>query len=179
MARKPNAVFSKAWVIQWQFFGSDADVQLERHGIKDRVVEILNTRKDFDEIREYVENLYRLFLLSFSEKAFIENYRFSRKNRKQMFGTQVPVFTHFQSDLYRNMMQCFRDKGMNDPDYHRLWEEWKKYPSYITVGHNPALEARKIYDLKIFSNNGEEILEWDEPLASGERKHITYTRELR
>lgn len=174
--RKANlkAKFSKAWIVRWQFYAQDGKSKLEEYGIKNEIIEILNSRKDFDDVQEYVENLYRLHMLSFTEKAYLENYKFSRKNRKQIFGVSIPVFTPYKTDLYRDMMSCFRDKGMEDPEYLQLWEKWKKYPSYISVGHNPSLEAIKVYDLQIFSDDGTEILEWKEPLENGDCVHKTY-----
>ena len=172
--RKLEAKFSKAWIIRWQFHAQDKKDKLEKYGIKNQVIEILNSRKDFDYVKEYVENLYRLHLLSFSEKAYLENYKFSRRNRRQMFGGSIPVFTNYKTDLYRDMMSCFRDKGMQDPEYLQLYEKWKKYPNYISVGHNPSLEAIKVYDLQILSEDATEILEWNEPLENGERIHKTY-----
>ena len=93
-----EAKFSKAWIIRWQFHAQDEKDKLEKYGIKNQVIEILNSRKDFDYVKEYVENLYRLHLLSFSEKAHLENYRFSRRNRRQMFGGSIPVFTNYKTE---------------------------------------------------------------------------------
>lgn len=174
MVKKLEAKFNKAWIIRWQFHAQNKKGELEKYGIKNQVIEILNSRKDFDKVKEYTENLYRLYLLSFAEKAYLENYKFSRKNRLKMFGGSIPVFTPYKTDLYRDMMKCFRDKGTQDPEYLKLCEKWKKYPNHVSVGHNPSLEAIKVYDLQILSENGTEILEWDEPLENGERMHKTY-----
>lgn len=175
------AKFSKAWIIRWEFHGQNRDEALKKYGIKNRVVEIFSTRKKFDEVQEYVQALYRFHRLSFDEKAHLENYRRGRKNRREMFGESIPVFTPTKTALYGDMMRRFREGGLGDPEYQRLWEKWLKSPTYISVGHNPSLEGWKVNNLQVFSDDGIEILEWDEPLADGTTRHETYRveRELR
>lgn len=140
------AKFSKAWIVRWEFHGQQKKKRLAEYDIKNEVVEIFSTRKKFDEVKERVENLYRLHRLSFGEKAHLENYKSGAKNRRNMFGVSIPVFTSFQKHL-----------------------------TYVSVGHNPSLEGRRVHDLKIFSDGGTEILEWDEPLVDGGTKHETFT----
>ena len=170
-------LFNKAWIIRWGFHGENEVKSLERYGIKNQVVDFLNSRKDFDYVVGHVEYLYRLKLMSFSEKAFLENYKYSRKNKKEVFGKSVPVFTHYQTDLYRDMMKNFQDNG-NSPEYKSLLEKWKVYPEYILVGHNPYLEGRKVYNFTISDNQSSEILEFDEPLIDGTHEHKIYKINL-
>ncbi len=166
--------FGKAWIVRWGFHGENEDRSLERYGIKNKIIDIFNTRKDFDAMSEKVKNLYRIKMFSFSEKAFLENYKYSRKNEKEIFGHSVPVFTSYQSDLYRNMMNALSLQGSKDIEYKNLLEKWKNYPEYIIVGHNPYLEAKKVFSLRIVDNNGIEKIEFEEPLVDGSSKNVSY-----
>ena len=168
-----KTLLNKAWIIRRGFHGENEEKSLEKYGIKNKIVDIFNVRKDFDDISEHVKYLYRLKLMSFSEKAFLENYRFSRKNKKQVFGASVPVFTHYQTDLYRNIIKSSQNDPEN-PEYKSFLEKWKVYPKYILVGHNPYLEGRKVYNLTIYDRGGKEIIEFDEPLVDGTREHRIY-----
>ena len=67
------------------------------------------------------------------------------------------------------------EKGLDNPEFKELSEKWGKSPQYITVGHNPYLEIRKIFNLSLYNkDNGNEVMEWDYPLADGSFKREQY-----
>ena len=171
---KLKSEFKKAWLIRWNFQGLDEDGQLERLGIKNKVVSFFNTRKTFEVIEEYVKNLYIQQVLSFSEKAHLENYQDGEKNKKEMFGKSVPLFTSYQTHLYREMMQCGKEKGLENERYKILCEKWAAYPEHVLVGYNPSLEGKKVSNLRIFEENWTCLLEWDESFLDGSERREVY-----
>lgn len=174
-AAKYKEKLKKAWLIRWGFHGANEDESLRRVGIENKIIDILNSRKTFDDVLEYTKNLYRVYELSLQEKIYLEHYTFGKKRKKDLFKGSVPVFTSYQSDLYRDMMECFRKKGLHSEEYENLLKEWVNYPQYVLVGHNPYLEAKKVYNLGLIKNkDGEATLEWEESLVNGKRNLEKY-----
>ncbi len=123
----------------------DENEQLERLGIKNRVIDFLNSRKTFEVVSEYVKNLYIQKILSFSEKAYLEDYIYGRKNRAEMFGKRVPIFTHYQTELYRDIARCDKERGGHwSEECQILSKKFAALPQYISVGNNPSLEGKEI-----------------------------------
>src|SRR3989338_6938844 len=161
-----------AWLVRWGCHSQDEDECLRRSEIKQKIVDVISVRKDFDKhIVEIARDIYKQKMLSFSEKVSLSNYSKGEKHRKEFFGGAVPVFTHYQSDVYRNLVKTINEKGLDDPKVKDLSDKWSKYPQYILVGHNPFLEIIKVFNLLVYENNGgNEIVEWDWPLADGSFK---------
>lgn len=166
----------KAWLVQWGCHAQNEDECLKRSGIKEKIVDVISIRKDFDkQIVDIAKDIYKREMLSFSEKISLSNYSNGEKWRKEFFGEVVPVFTHYQSNLYRNLMKATQEKGLEHQDTKRLLDQWRKYPIYITIGHNPYLEISKIFNMSVSKNdNGNEVIEWDCPLADGSSKREKY-----
>lgn len=164
----------KAWLVQWGFHAQNEDECLKRLEIEEKIVDVISIRRDFDkQIIEIAKDIYGREMLSFSEKVSLSNYSNGEKRKKEFFGRAVPVFTHYQSDLYRNLMKAINENGLDNKKVKELSEKWSKYPQYITVGHNPYLEIRKVFNLSVY-RDGNEILEWDFPLADGSFKREKY-----
>lgn len=164
----------KAWLVRWGCHAQNEDECLKRSGIQEKIVDVISIRKDFDrQIIEIAKDIYGREMLSFSEKVSLSNYSNGEKRKKEFFGGAVPVFTHYQSDLYRNLMKATQEKGLGDLETKKLFEQWSKYPQYITVGHNPYLEIRKVFNLSVY-RDGSEVMEWDCPLADGSFKREKY-----
>lgn len=165
-----------AWLVQWGFYAQNEHECLRRIGINEKIVDVMSARKDFDrQIIEIAKDVYRRKLLSFSEKIYLSNYSLGEKRKKEFFGGRIPIFTHYQSDLYRNLMRATQEKGLNHEETRKLSDQWCQSPQYITVGHNPYLEIIKVFNLSLYENeNGREIVEWDRPLAGGVFKREKY-----
>lgn len=166
----------KAWLVQWGVHAQNEDECLKRSGIKNKVIDIISLRKNFDkQIIEIAKDIYRREMLSFSEKFYLSNYSLGEKRKEEFFGGSIPVFTHYQTDLYRNLMRAINDKGLDSVRVKALSYKWSKYPQYILVGHNPYLEIIKVFNLSVAQDeNGNEIIEWDRPLANGKLKREKY-----
>ena len=163
-----------AWLVRWGCHSQDEDECLRRSEIKQKIVDVISVRKDFDKhIVEIARDIYKQKMLSFSEKVSLSNYSNGEKQKKEFSGGTVPIFTHYQSDLYRNLMKATQEKGLDDIETKKLLEQWSKYPQYITVGHNPYLEIRKVFNLSVY-RDGNEVIEWDFPLADGSFKREKY-----
>lgn len=166
----------KAWLVLWGCHTQNEDECLGRSGIDEKVIDIISVRKVFDkQIIEIAKDIYKREMLSFSEKVLLSNYSKGEKRGKEFFGKSVPVITHYQSDLYRNLMKATREKGLDDQETKKLLEQWRKYPEYIMIGHNPYLEIRKVFNLFVYQDdNSNEIIGWDYPLADGTFKREKY-----
>ena len=166
----------KVWLVQWGCHAQNEDECLKRSGIKEKIVDVISMRKEFDKhIVEIAKDIYKREMLSFSEKIYLSNYSVGEKRRKKFFGGQVPVFTHYQSDLYRNLMKTINEKGLDSPEIKDLSNKWSKHPQYITIGHNPYLEVIRVFNLSAHEDkDGSEVIEWDRPLADGSLKREKY-----
>lgn len=168
-----------AWLVQWGYHSQNEDECLKRSGVEEKIIDVISIRKDFDKhIVEIAKDIYKREMLSFSEKVYLSNYSKGEKHRKEFFRESVPVFTHYQSDLYRSLMKAINEKGLADLKVKELSDKWSKYPIYITVGHNPYLEIRRVFNLSVYQgDNGNEVIEWDCPLADGGFKREKYERK--
>lgn len=161
----------KVWLIKWGFHSNNEDVRLADFGINNKFIDIVSVRVKLEDVMEYVKDIYKIFHLSFSEKADLCLYNNGRKNRYKMFSGSVPVHTSFNSELYKNLIMVLETKGVDNKEYENLSKEWAKYPEYVIVGHNPYIEAWKVFNFTIYENeNGNEILEWERKLITGEIK---------
>ncbi len=165
----------KAWLVQWGCHAQNEDECLKRSGIDKKIIDIISVRKDFDQIIEIAKDIYKRETCSFSEKIYFSDYSMGEKRKKEFFGGTVPVFTHYQSDLYRNLMKATNEKGLDNTETKKLLNKWRKCPEYITVGHNPYMEIRKVFNLSVYQNDsGNEVIEWDCLLADGSFKKEKY-----
>lgn len=165
----------KAWLVQWGWHAPNEDECLKRSGIEEKIVDVISIRKDFEKIIEIAKDIYMREMFSFSEKVSLLNYSNCKKRKNEFFRRAVPVFTHYQSDLYRNLMKAINENGLDNQKVKELSEKWSKYYQYIIVGHNPYLEIIKVFNLSVYENRDEsEIIEWDRPLADGSFKREKY-----
>lgn len=163
-----------AWLIQWECHGQNENKCLKQFGIKEKIVDILSTRKDFDKVVEIAKDIYRKERASLSEKIYFAAYKNGWECEKEFFN-MVPLFTHYQCGLYRNLIRSIEENGLENEKTRKLQEKWVKYPQYVVIGHNPYLEIIKVFNLSVQSNNlTKEILEWDRPLADGSLKREKY-----
>ncbi|MDD2646962.1 MAG: hypothetical protein PHV78_03395 [Patescibacteria group bacterium] len=167
-----------AWLVLWTCSGQNEDECLRKVGIYEKVADIISARKDFDQIIEIAKDIYKQKMLSFSKRIYLSNYSLGNKRKKEFFSTEVPVFTHYQSDVYRTLMKLIQEKGIKNKKAEKMSERWSRHPQFITVGHNPCLEITKVFNLSVSEDkNGEEFLEWDRLLASGNFKREEYRRK--
>jgi len=165
----------KAWLVQWRCYAQNEDECLKKMGIEKKVVDIISVRKSFEEIVETAKEIYLRKILSFSEKIYFSNYKKGRKRINKLFEESVSIFRYYQSDFCQNLIKTLNKKDLSNSEKKDLIDKWKKYPKYITVGHNPSLEICRVFNLVVYQNrNGNEIIEWDHPLADGDFKKERY-----
>ena len=166
---------NQAWLVSWGFHGPAENQKLKEYGINRKVVDIVSVRKKLGNLIDIGQDIYRQTLLYPAEKIFLAHYNKGEKRRREFFKTSAPVFTQYQSDLYRNLMQSGEMNGLHHPKTRELRDRWKSTPQYIVIGHNPYLEIRRVYNLAVYRNtNGGQILEWDDKLADGTTERRKY-----
>lgn len=159
----------KAWIIRWVAYGDEKRI-LSEYNITNKVIDFLSIRYDFDKyVRKYAENIYKQKMLSLSEKFLLAHYN-HQKARDRIFGSAVPVFTYYNSNHYKKIMQCTHD-GDTSKECADLRKNWEKYPMYVVVGHNPSVEVKKVFNLELETKNGLAKLTWNEPLSDGILKY--------
>lgn len=159
----------KAWIVRWTAHGDEERI-LHEHGLTNKVIDFLSIRHDFDKyVWKYAENIYKQNILSLSEKFQLAHYN-HQKTRDQMFGSAVPVTTHYSSEYYKKGMKCLQEQEKSH-ECVELRKNWEKYPMYILVGHNPSIEIRKVFNLELEIKNGMAKLSWNQPLPDGTFKH--------
>lgn len=157
----------KVWLIQWACYGQNEDECLKRAEIKEKIVDVINVRKTFEQVMDIAKDIYRRAQLSLPEKIFLENYSNGKKRKKDFFQ-RTPIFTNYTTNAYWDFMKSFRENGMNHPTTNKLFSQWRKHPIHIIIGINPTLEAKLVFNLIVYQNkNGKEIVEWDEQLEDG------------
>ncbi len=176
LAKEGSNKMRIAWLVQWGCHAQNEAECLKRSGIKEKVVDVISVRKDFDkQIIDIAKDIYKRGAFSFSEKVYLSNYSLGEKRKKEFFGGRIPVFTHYQSDLYRNLMRATQEKGLDHEETRKLSDQWGQSPQYITVGHNPYLEIIKVFNLSVYEDkSGNEIIEWERPLANGNLQREKY-----
>lgn len=164
---------SKAWLARWCPVGDHAIPLIKKIAPYGEIVDILSSRKNFDYIFEYAKNIYKLSVLSFSEKLPFAHYAKGEKYSKDFFS-RMPISMHHKSMWYRTLLK----EELKNPNSETLREKWKdglkKHSQYVTIGHNPYLEIKEVYNLtREESKNGEAIFTWNE-LLEGEIKNVVY-----
>ena len=174
------AYLKQAWLVHWNFYntnGSDDDLnkKLDEYGIKNRIVNILSTRKSYDkDIIEIAKDIYQQTILYPSEKIQLANYNTGKKLKDKMFNSSIPLFTIYKSDLYQKLIKEI-EKDNKSKESIKLLDQWKRYPQCVIVGHNPSLEIIKVKNIVVYKNrDGTEIIEWDRPLIDSNNKHESY-----
>lgn len=163
----------KAWLVKWVPFGDHAIPLAKKMSPQGEILDILSSRKNFDYIREYAKNIYKLSALSLSEKFSFAHYMKGEKCKKDFFS-RVLISTYEQSNWYRTLQK----EEMENPDNEALREKWrygyKNNSRYIIIGHNPYLEIREVFNLTRAENkNGKTIFAWD-TIIDGTLKPSTY-----
>jgi len=161
----------KAWLISWDFYSPDKDKELKKLGINNEIIDILDSRQTFSYVLDFVKHIYVLLNNEIYGKILFARRSKQAKIERDGFFERNLLHTCYQDNIYREMMNAFRIKGMDSKEHQVLFEKWRKCPFYISLGHNPSIYARIVYDLKLsFNQDDSEQLEWNEPLESGERE---------
>ena len=172
-ARVPQ--MKTAWLARWIWHGSDEEKRLRELNIPSTIADIISARKNFDAIVDIAKDLYMRQMLSISERFYYADYTKGKKRREDFFSA-APIMTNYNSPLYREAMELSRKNGMYHPKTQVLWEKFRKYPFYVSVGNNPSLEIKLVRNITIIKTaDNTEFLEWDEPLADGTSKRESHS----
>lgn len=164
----------KAWLVRWGCYGQNENRCLRRVGIKEKIVDVISVRKTFKQIMDIAKEIYCREQLSISEKIFLENYSNGKKRKKDFFQ-RTPIFTNYTTNAYWDFMKSFRENGMNHPTTNKFFSQWRKHPIHISIGINPTLEVKLIFNLVVYQNKDDiETIEWDEQLVDGTCKKERY-----
>ena len=141
------------------------------------IVDVLSSRKKFGDALEYAKNLYKLFTLSLPEKLPFAHYTMGGKSDKDFFSL-IPISTHYQSSWFKEIKRIERENPGSEIAGKKWREGFDKNSQYATIGHNPYLEVREVFNLsRKESGNGESIFTWQERIG-GEVKNIVYKESL-
>ena len=137
------------------------------------VVDILSSRESFENVFEYAKNIYKLSCLSLSEKLTFAHYTSGGKNSKDFFSL-IPTSTHYQSAWFKEIKKA----EMENPGSEIAGEKWKRgfeeNSRYATIGHNPYLEVREVFNLNREEKDGWiNTFTWYEKIG-GEVKKVIY-----
>lgn len=164
MTKKILYKLNKVWLVQWIAHGKNEKKLLNKLGIKNKYIDIINARKNFDNyIIDYGKNIYRLYRLSFLEKASFADYNKGKINYNNFFNKNIPLSTHYHSQWYKDLT-----KNISSDKYKNLVKKYSNYPQYVIIGHNPSLEIIKVSNFTISIDlDGKEFINWDRPLMNG------------
>lgn len=159
-----------AWLITWEFHSGDEDKKLKEFGIRDKVVDIVNSRKDLGFMREHTKSLYKVLWGDYSCKVSSAK-RKKRGEKEDLFYS--PILTPYRSTLYRKLIDNF-EKGIRDEE---AVKQWARSPQYVSVGNNPSFYARRVRNVRVYEITGiKELLCWEEKIVSGEWVKKEYTK---
>jgi len=156
-----------AWLITWEFYSPNKRENLERIGIDDEIVDILDSHKNFEGVLKYTKDIYKLLRGSYSDKVLLAKRGKKRMMEKEFFNLHS-LNTHYKTRLYSKLIKTLEEKGIDSRKHKEISEKWTNYPQYIRIGHNPGIYTRKVRDVKVYiNNNDQEWIEWKEPLMNG------------
>lgn len=164
---------NRAWIIRWCSFGDHAIPLIKKYAPKGDVVDVLSGRKSFKDAIEHVKSIYKFSILSLSEKLPHAHYTKGGKYSDDFF-LRAFISTHEQSAWFRD---CYGVETEN-PGSEMARKKWKegfeKNSQYATIGINPYLELREVFNLtEKESESGKSIFTWDER-EDGKIKNIIY-----
>lgn len=160
--KKPAEKLGKAWLIRWVHFGEHVIPLVKKYAPNGAVVDVLSSRKSFEYALEYTKSIYRFSVLSLSEKLPFAHYTNGEKYNKDFFS-RVPISTHYQSSWFKEIKKI----EMENPGSEIVLKKWKESLEnnlqYATIGHNPCLELRKVFNLtEKEGDGGEVVVTWEE-----------------
>lgn len=151
-----------AWLITWEFHAPEAKRQLQELGIKNRVIDVVDSHRDYEFIIGYTKEIYRLLVGEYSEKIALLKRGKQRLETDDYFHAH-PVLTSYQTDLYQKLLKSSDD--LDSEKHKQLLDAWGNHAYFVSVGHNPSILGRKVTDIKVLRRNGysDEWLEWYDP----------------
>jgi len=153
-----------AWLVRWVHSNN-----------KKEIVNVISGRKKIEDIIDIAKDIYIRERLYFSEKMYLSHYLLGATRRREWFGMNVPIYTSYQSQCYRELMKNIEKNGLDKKETKDLMNCWVKQPQYVTIGYSPFLEIYKVSNLCLHKNDmGNEIIEWDEPVVGGSFKKEKY-----
>lgn len=155
----------RAWLVRWVFAGDDK-LLYSRHGIKNKLIDILGMRTRFDNLNEIIQGYYIDKVLTLEEKIPFQKYQKGWKSRKDFFEL-IPTYSSYQSNAYRNVLK-------NNNKENRA--AWQTYPKYYEIGHNPSIQIIQVNDVTVSKlENGSIKIECNIPLVGNGFKKEVYT----
>lgn len=164
---------NRAWIIRWRSFGEYAIPLIKKYAPQGDVVDVLSGRKSFEDALEYAKSIYKLSVPSLSEKLPFAHYTKGGKYSDDFF-LRAFISTHEQSAWFGDSCKAETENPGSEVARKKWKEGFEKNSRYATIGHNPYLELREVFNLmEKESEGGQSILNWDER-ADGKIKNIIY-----
>lgn len=137
------------------------------------VIDVLSSRKSFEEALEYTKNIYKLSILSLSEKLHFAHYTEGKKYGEDFFSRML-ISTHYQSAWFKDYKKIEIENPGSELAIKKWREAFEKNSRYATVGHNPYLELIEVFNLvEKESEDGKNIFTWNERV-DGKTKNVIY-----
>jgi hypothetical protein len=152
-------ILPKAWLVSWVAYGDEERI-FPRHGIKNKVIDVLCPRVKLERLKETAEEYYIHNVLELGERICFQHYTKGAVLRRDFFK-RTPTFSSYQSKEYANVAK-HSTKATR--------EAWIKYPKYFSIGHNPAIEIREVCNLEWYEDDERKLrLSWEQANADGTR----------
>jgi len=169
MDKDNTSKLKEAWLMTWKFNAQNENSELKKNGIEDKIIDIISAYKDFDYIIEYTKSVYKLLVADYNTKISLAQRGKNRMKDEDFFISQ-PILNSYHSEIYQELVKSQKKDGSKQ--YKKNIEKWKKYPTYINIGHNPSIYTRKVFNL---SYDGENI-KWEELTVNSELKKFSYKK---
>jgi len=177
MNEDKKIIYKKIWLVRWHAHGNHAATLLKKYSPQGEIIDILSSRKSFEYIEEHAKDLYRIFALSFSEKIPFTHYIKGEKYKK-IFFSHVGISRYYKSEWYKKLVKIDAENPskMLSSESREKWKEaHNTHPRYVTVGSNPSLEIREVFNFsKSEDEKGNIIFSWDELNNSSVNESIVY-----
>lgn len=96
--KEKQNIFPKAWLVSWVAFGDEERI-FARHGIKNKVIDVLSPRLKSGRLKEVAEEYYIQNVLELGERLRLQHYTKGATLRKNFFK-RTPIFSSYQSPKY-------------------------------------------------------------------------------
>ncbi|MCK5471697.1 hypothetical protein KAI54_00735, partial [Candidatus Gracilibacteria bacterium] len=84
IAKKKVCEIKGAWLITWKFHSPDEEELLKSLGIKDKIIDIIDSHKTFDYIADHMKRIYKILEGTYFDKVALSKCGKHKREREKV-----------------------------------------------------------------------------------------------